>query len=189
MKKLTRFFLGALLAVSAFASNAAIYNLGDSVGPFNGGNLTKQFTSPGTGTGVLTFDLMGYNTVDGFNCCTDIFTLAINGQTLFQGAFDMGGGGLNGVLFQDPSVTVVSSQSFGFGQGGLTKFSVNQSVLAGVNTYVFDYGAMQGLGDEGWGVKNVLVDVTANNVPEPGSIALFGAALLSLSLVRRRSMK
>lgn len=60
------------------------------------------------GGATLTFDLIGYLTVDGNNGYNDTFNLTVNGTQLFSGGFDMGGAG----------VTIVSSTTYGFGQGG-----------------------------------------------------------------------
>lgn len=186
--KLIQAFLGALLAVSAFAAQAVPVNVvfGDTLGPLDGGNVTSTMVSPGAGSGTISFNLLGYLTVDGANCCTDTFTFGINGTTLFSGGFDMGGGGANFINFIDPSVTIVSTQSFGFGAGGMTQFSVNHALLAGVNSYSFDYGQMQGLGDEGWGLSHVVLTGDVRDVPEPASLALLGLGLLGLASTRRR---
>ncbi|MES2317584.1 MAG: PEP-CTERM sorting domain-containing protein [Pseudomonadota bacterium] len=186
--KLIQAFLGALLAVAAFAAQAVPVNVvfADTLGPLDGGNVTSTTVLPGAGSGTITFNLLGYATVDGANCCTDTFTFAINGTTLFSGGFDMGGGGTNFINFIDPSVTIVSTQSFGFGAGGMTQFSVNHALLAGMNSYSFDYGSMQGLGDEGWGLSNVVLNGDVRDVPEPASLALLGLGLLGLAATRRR---
>jgi hypothetical protein len=160
----------------------------DTPGPLNGGSVPYTIISPGAssspGNATLTFDLVGFLTVDGSNCCTDTFTLTINGNPLFSGGFNMGGGGTNFINFIDPGVTIVSTTSNGFQLGGLTQFSVDHALVAGANSYLFDYGAMQGLGDEGWGLRNLRVtaDVNVSSVPEPGSLALFCTALLGIGL-------
>lgn len=194
------FLLVVLLSFIGMQSYATpfIANPPDQLGPFNGGNLTETIVSPGfstAGGATLTFDLLGYLSVDGSNCCTDTFTLTVNGSPLFQGGFNMGGDGTNFVNFQDPGVTIVSTTNFGIFQGGLTQFSVAHTLLQGANTYDFDYGAMQGLGDEGWGLSNVFV--TANvtipggggNVPEPGTLALLGLGIAGLGFSRRKEVQ
>lgn len=117
--------------------------LPDNLGPLDGGGLIYSVSSPRAslpGAATLTFDLLGYISIDGANyCCDDTFQLTINDQLMFSGGFLMGGGGINFINFTDPGVTIVSSNSFGFFAGGLTQFSVFHTLLSGDNTYKFDY--------------------------------------------------
>jgi hypothetical protein len=176
----------AALSNSAYAVPFST-TLPDTLGPLDGGTLSYNLNSPGAGNANLMFDLLGYLSVDGLNCCTDTFKISVNGNLLFSGGFDLGGGGTTFTNFIDPGVTVVSTQSFGIFSGGLAKFSVNHSLLAGANTYVFDYGNMQGLGDEGWGVRNLNINANVSPaVPEPETYALMGIGLLGLTLSRLR---
>ncbi len=146
--------LTALLGTVTFPVWAVPFsaNPPDTLGPLDGGSVTYTINSPrasAIGAAILTFDLLGYVSVDGANSFADTFSLTVNGNPLFSGGFDMGGGGSNFINFIDPSVTILSSTSFGFLAGGLTQFSVDHTLFSGVNTYVFDYGIMQGLTDEG----------------------------------------
>lgn len=191
-KHLIHLILTALLGAVALPAWAAPFsaNPADTLGPLNGGLVTYTIASPGAsanGAATLTFDLLGYLSVDGANCCADTFSLTVNGNLLFSGGFDMGGGGSNFINFIDPGVTILSVISNGSFAGGLTKFSVAHTLLSGTNTYDFNYGSMQGLSDEGWGLRSVAItaDVNVSQIPVPAAIWLFSSGLVSLSVFRR----
>lgn len=197
-KALAALFLVTWLSTVALPVGAVPFTATplNTLGPLNGGSVPYTITSPGAssspGNATITFDLLGYESVDGNNAFKDTFSLTINGSVLFRGGFDMGGGGSTFIDIGDPSM-IASTTSNGFFLGGLTQFSVAHTLLAGSNTYLFDYGTMQGLGDEGWGLRNLRVtaDVNASPVPELGTLALLSTGLLGigLSAYRRRLAK
>lgn len=168
-------------------SIATTFNNGDAgiLGQLENGSATLTLTSSGAGTGTLQFDLLGFRTVDSANCCTDTFTLSVNSATVLQGGFDMGGGGADFVSVGSP--LSITGASFGTWNGGIRTIAVAVNLMAGVNTFTFDYGQMQGYGDEAWGLDNVRIDGNvAAAVPEPESVALVLAGLATVVAVRRR---
>jgi hypothetical protein len=184
--------IGLALALGAGAAKADV--LFDLVGP------TPEMPSPdslgvafnaGSGAGSTTFRIDGYTSLDGdSDCCTDVFTLNLNGVDIFSGSWDMGGGGGNVIYFGPVGATAVG-HSNGFFAGGFTDVFVPLNLVAGTNTLTFSYsGAFQGLGDEGWGLENVVVNGNAAGVPEPAAWALMllGFAGLGGLLRHRRAL-
>lgn len=151
------------------------------LGQFNSGTATLSLESPGSGEASLEFDLLGFRTVDGGNCCTDTFRLFVNGTQIFRGYFDMGGGGTNQIALQPPG-TVVTAGS------GLRHISLGIALVSGTNAIVFDYGEMQSIQDEGWGLDNVSIQASGLTpaVPEPQTYAMLAAGLGLLGAAARR---
>jgi hypothetical protein len=178
-----------LLSARPVSAAPISIDFADNVGPLDSGVVDLAFNSPGPGVGTLTFDLIGYLTVDGANTEHDSFFLSINGPrgNFLDGVFRMGGGGPPIIIdFIVPGVTIVSHTDNGPGLGGLTQLSALFNIRAGVNIIRFEYlmvGA--GLADEGWGFENA--QVRGNVVPEPGAFALIGAGVVWCLRVRRRT--
>ena len=154
------------------------------LGQLERGVVTLAQTTPGSGLGTISFDLLGFRSIDGFNCCTDTFSFSANGSTIFTGVFPLGSGS-GGDSFTGPAGTTVT------GSGSSRTITIPIALLAGVNSFDFTYGNLQGFGDEAWGLDNVRITAQVGAVvPEPASWALMiaGFGLLG-GRVRRRSAK
>ncbi|MDB5425337.1 MAG: hypothetical protein JWQ29_2753 [Phenylobacterium sp.] len=120
--------------------------------------------------GTLTFDVIGFRTLDGVNCCTDVFNLIVNGVTVYQAAFSLGGGGGEAVYLNPNGATYTSS-------GSTRTLTVPFTAVTGSNSFQFLYPALQSFNDEAFGLDNVSfrAEVSApqtNPIPEPSSWAL-----------------
>ena len=152
-----------------------------------------------SGPAELSFSLDGYGSLDGANSYMDIFTLTINGQTMFSGTFDLGGGGSDIAFAQATGVTATRGATDS-GTSGTIDFVVPFDILSGTNSVSFSYSSPtsytspagvtysnlagpQDIGDEGWGIGRISV----STVPEAGSLAMMLAGLgIVGGLARRR---
>ncbi len=182
--------IGSLLAVTAMASNAAVvYSNSTPTGAMGSpGSISAAF-STGGGAGDVTMQIRGYLSLDGVNCCTDTFTVDLDGTTLFSGAFNMGGGGTN-TIFANPNGATWSATSLGLFAGGELNLSVPVAFSAGSHRLILSYtGGDQGLGDEGWGVNWLTVNASTSSAPEPATLTLLGLSLLGVAATRRRARR
>ena len=191
MRKLLYSTLAIAAACLATHAQAQVFVQPAPTGPLETpGSISYDFNA-GAGAGLAVFDINGFTSLDGLgNCCTDIFVLSLNAIPIYSASFDLGGGGTNTVLFKPVGATE-SATSFGSFAGGVANLSVPLVLLGGLNTLTFDYiGVPQGIGDEAWGISNLVVTGAARDlaVPEPASWAmlLFGFALVGGAMRRQR---
>ena len=153
------------------------------------------FTAPEAAASELSFERVGFKSLDGYkNYCGDIFHLSLNGTEIFAGAFNLGGGGRNAILFNPHGGTALTTthgatdDSHNSRQvtwaGGASAIALPVHLVSGLNSLTFSYtGRLQGLGDEAWAVNNLAI---ATPVPEPQTYALMVAGLGVLGFLARR---
>ena len=162
-------------------------------------SITKSF-SGATGAAQVAFTLDGYASLDGQNFYEDDFTLSLNSTPILSGTFNLGGGGANVVFFAPVGASVNNISGNGMAvtfAGGKVLISTPLNLLAGLNSLTFNYKALpgpahagfQGTGDEGWGLRDIVVTQASGGVPEPASWALMLTGFGGLGAVLRRSRR
>ena len=176
---------------------SAPVNSGDAgiLGQLGDGNSSATLSKSSVGAsaanaGTLTFDLLGFRTIDGVGGYADTFNVVINGATVFQAQFGMGGGGGEVVIINSNGATYT-------GAGNLRSIVVPFTVLTGANTFQFAYNNLQSFGDEAFGLDNVafratVADGLTGGIPEPSTWAMMilglGAAGTALRSRRRSAL-
>lgn len=183
-------FVGGM-TISSLASQAV--TIPAPVGPLETDMSFTRHVSGGAtgGAAALSFDLLGYNSLDGVNFYQDNFIFTLNGIEILNAAFDLGGAGANQIFQNLMTGYTQTGGSTGIFSGGTISISGLINLLAGDNVLTFGYASLatpnnagfQGLGDEGWGINNL--DVTAaavlpSAVPLPPAGFLLGAGLCGL---------
>ncbi|MBX3485685.1 PEPxxWA-CTERM sorting domain-containing protein [Phenylobacterium sp.] len=178
---------GVVLAGGA-AQADTLYTLAAPTGALATPGFIDAVFLAGPGAGSVSFQIQGYATLDGENCCTDTFTLSLNSVALLSGSWGLGGGGGDALYFSPAGSTVNVVN----GVGGTVTITAPLTFVNGSNTLRFAYsGGSQGLGDEGWGLNSVVVTGSAvqASVPEPATWAMmligFGALGVSARRMRR----
>jgi hypothetical protein len=188
--------LGVGLLFTSVAAQATTYVT--PVGPLNtpSAGFTVDATSGTAQPANISFDLLGYYSLDGINCCTDTFHLKLNGAEIFSGSYNLAGGGLNATYINPNGWTIAGLNNnptfMGFISGSVfITITGMLDLVAGDNFLNFSYsGVDQGLNgeghqDEGWGVNNLNVSA----VPLPPAALLLGTGFLALLRKRRKSVQ
>lgn len=195
--------VAAVLALTGAAQASVIHDDGfvDFGGSSNGardyrsvGSFNVNYTVNQIRTAAISFDFFGSKSVDGSNAWQDNYYFALNGVTLFEGTFALGGGG-DSVAFTNTNGFSWNATSSGLWQGGKVAVVGMIDLADGLNEFTFGFtspgpnnGGSQGLGDEGWGVNNVNLEVAP--VPVPAALPLLAGAIAglgALGLRRRRA--
>ncbi|MBI3345615.1 MAG: PEP-CTERM sorting domain-containing protein [Burkholderiales bacterium] len=125
--------LATALLASVPAWSATLYSLpAATVALETNTSVTADFLAA-AGAGRVDFTLAGYATLDGDNDWIDILHISLNGNQVFSGTWDLGGGGINRVLL-DPNGATVGTVS-----GHLLTISLPVLLAAGSNHLVFSY--------------------------------------------------
>lgn len=139
----------------SFASPSAGF-LGELHDQVNVASVTLTMTAPNDDpNGSLEFDLLGFRSIDGTNCCTDTLTLTVNGAVAFTGAWTYDD--QFSVFFTNPSGATFQPSVIG-ANGVSHRITVPHHLLKGANTYTWSYSQLQSFQDEAWGLDNVEVD-------------------------------
>lgn len=188
--------LAGLVATSGAQANVISENFQSLGQKATSQNITWDFISGG-GSSALAFELAGYASLDGYkNHDTDIFHLSLNGIEIFTGSFNLGGGGVNKILF-NPNGATANTTTFQATDnvhnsrqvtwaGGVSQISLPVWLADGVNQIIFSYsGNAQGISDEAWGINQA----SLTTVPEPAAYTLLLAGLFGLAMARRNSIR
>ncbi len=196
-------FVGAITVLSLSpASATAFYAYTGPTADMATDNSYVINFSASPGVGDVAFTLNGYASLDGANTYEDDFSLALNGSNILLATFNLGGGGTD-IIYNNPnggSATNISGNGTAITWAGGNVLVDIPVLLLGSNTLTFSYTSLsgpgfagfQGLGDEGWGLENVSVTdngrigTQGTTVPEPLTLALFGAGFAGAAELRRR---
>lgn len=194
----------AALVVTPQAGAAVLYSSAMLSGPSaSPGAVGFTAAAPNAGPAAFSFNLDGYNSMDGVNFWEDDFTLALNGRTILALSYDLGGGGANAIFTNLYAAAVSYTSPPARGNKSLLVRYADLPLIAGSNVFTFAYASPtgsalggsgahagpQGMGDEAWGVsKVVLTAPVVSVVPELASWAMMltGLAAAGVALRARR---
>lgn len=175
----------SFVAITSFMTPMAMAYDFDGTALASPDSVDYSFNAAATAA-TVSFDLIGYATLDGFpdNNYEDYFTLSVNGSAVFSASFNLGGDGGPITITQGDASYVSNYVYNGFNNGGSLTITLPVTLVLGSSNLTFSYASAipQGLGDEGWGVKNLSV----TTVPEPESYGLLMAGLGLVGFAARR---
>jgi hypothetical protein len=195
MKSIKFLAAASAMALAMPAHAVELYSLTDT-GQISGSTGPSFSANSGGGAGNLSFYLNGYLSLDGDgNCCSDTFTLTINGADVLSLSYNLGGGGNNVIYTNLLGATVTGGDPNGSGpdwNGGQAFVSVPLTLLAGSNTFDFNFSpTLQGAGDEAWGISKLSLNGAAPGaVPEPATWAMMlaGFGLMGAAMRRKHNV-
>ncbi|CCE05068.1 exported hypothetical protein [Bradyrhizobium sp. STM 3843] len=181
-----------LAAAAALATGAQASTIYPGASPVLATNssFSVDFGSAAT-AGQMSFVLDGYQSLDGQNFYEDDFSVRLNGNQIFLGTFNLGGGSDSGTqanIYSNPFNASLSNPTNNgtsiTSGGGKEVFSFAGIPLnIGSNQLTFSYlsladghAGFQGLGDEGWGIADVNVNISATPLPASWTMMLIGFA-------------
>ena len=192
--------VAALLA--AWPAGAATLH-SDDASDFQGwyrgvGSFEVSWDAGSGGRSAVSFDIFGAKSVDGYgNGWDDVFTVLLNGASVFEGYFSLSGGGSDTVT-NNPlgwSWSVQANPGGNFA-GGVASVSGRVDVRPGQNVLTFAFaspgpynGGGQGPWDESWAINRLDVTTEPAAVPVPAALPMLAAGLAGLAALgwgRRR---
>jgi hypothetical protein len=198
MRNMVLSALAAALLSAGPAGAAVIHsdNATDFQGWYRGvGSFDVTWDAGAGGRNAVSFDIFGAKSVDGFgNGWDDMFTVLLNGASVFEGYFSLSGGGSD-VVTRNPLGWLWSTHSNPGGnfEGGIASISGMMDLIAGQNTLTFAFaspgpynGGAQGPWDESWAINTLDVTPEMAAVPAPAALPMLAAGLAGLAIARRR---
>lgn len=157
--------VSAALACTALAAQAAtVYASSPHAQPHRptDGAYNVKFKAD-AGPASLRFVIHGFDTLDGDNCCIDLFLLTVNDVHLFTGTWALGGGGANRTIFDSNGAQVDWYPS-----RKEVVITVPITLVQGRNHLQFTYespsmfegsarSGFEGVFNEGWSVDHITV--------------------------------
>lgn len=176
--------MALVLACALPAQGATLYTQATATGALATPSAVSYTFQSGGGTGELKLQLQGYSTLDGDNFWIDVLDVRLNGISVFEATYDLGGGGTDRVLAGSAASVAKDATA------KTLSLSLALALRSGSNTVAISYSSPQvfegsnrngpqGLADEAWGVNRATVTGSSPVVPEPNAWAMLAAGLLT----------